>query len=184
MDVAWMRGAAGAVTTAPDEDFRWKDGARAPAGLSAAAVAQRLEEIRERTGALTPEAVVDDARPEGSPLHPAFEWNDRKAAEEYRKEQARHLIRSIVIDARRLDVAAPAPVRAFFVVRPAAEAREEYVPVRVVMLDAALRRQVLERALTELRQFQVKYAALRELTAAIGAVIERFEGEGEDPMSD
>lgn len=41
----------------------------------------RLEDLRRRDGLLQPAAVVEDARDESSPLHPLFEWDDRKAAE-------------------------------------------------------------------------------------------------------
>jgi len=43
---------------------------------------------------LTPRAVVDEARPESSPLHKAFEWDDTVAGEKYRLLQAQDLIRS------------------------------------------------------------------------------------------
>ena len=44
---------------------------------------------------LEPRAVVDEARPESSPLHDHFEWDDIKAGEAHRRQQARLLIRSI-----------------------------------------------------------------------------------------
>jgi len=49
----------------------------------------------KRSGILTPSAVVDEARPEDSPLHAAFEWDDSIAAEKYRLEQARRLLRQV-----------------------------------------------------------------------------------------
>lgn len=48
-------------------------------------------------GRVTPKLVVDTARDKKSPLHPYFEWDDRKAGEVYRLDQARTLIRSVVI---------------------------------------------------------------------------------------
>lgn len=41
--------------------------------------------------------VVESARPEDSPLHGEFEWNDKKAGHEYRLHQARKLIRAVVV---------------------------------------------------------------------------------------
>ena len=46
---------------------------------------------------MTATAVVDAARPSGSQLHRYFEWDDIKAAESWRHEQARHLLRSIEV---------------------------------------------------------------------------------------
>jgi hypothetical protein len=68
------------------------------AGTSAEVVGAELEDIRLRNGGkLKPHDVVDAARYEDSPLHPAFEWDDSKAAEAHRLWQARTLIRSVEI---------------------------------------------------------------------------------------
>lgn len=73
----------------------WRDGVRT-AGIrpeEAVAVFGRLAS----EGGLTTEAVVAEAEPPESPLHPAFEWNDAQAGHLYRLDQARHLIRALVI---------------------------------------------------------------------------------------
>ena len=44
---------------------------------------------------LTASKVVATAKPANNPLHPHFEWCDKKAAEEYRLKQARSLIRVV-----------------------------------------------------------------------------------------
>lgn len=44
---------------------------------------------------LTAEVVVDSARDKESPIHPFFEWNNTKAGEEWRKQQARNMIRAV-----------------------------------------------------------------------------------------
>src|ERR1700680_1931431 len=50
-------------------------------------------------GHLTPKAVVSEARNNRSVLHRHFEWDDAVAAEAFRLDQARTLIRSIrVVD--------------------------------------------------------------------------------------
>lgn len=53
---------------------------------------ERLTDINN--GDLTPDIVLDAARPESSPLHKHFEWDDSVAAEAWRKDQARTLIQS------------------------------------------------------------------------------------------
>jgi hypothetical protein len=63
--------------------------------VDAQVVGEELERIRERDGGLKTETVVDEARPEIAPLHPAFEWDDFAAAEHYRKIQARTMIRKV-----------------------------------------------------------------------------------------
>lgn len=62
----------------------------------AEACLSQLRDVQEQhSGILTPTAVVDAARPVDAPLHPCFEWNDTIAAERFRQEQAKVLIRSV-----------------------------------------------------------------------------------------
>ena len=65
---------------------------------NAEVVFNELEQIREHNeGQLHTSAIVDAARPEESPLHTYFEWNDQKAAERYRENTARRLVRAVII---------------------------------------------------------------------------------------
>lgn len=65
--------------------------------LTEEAIAE-LKALEDRRGRLTAEQVVEAARPDGSALHGCFEWDDSKAAESYRIEQARELIRRVKIE--------------------------------------------------------------------------------------
>ena len=65
-----------------------------------------LEDIMNEAGMLVPTTVLDYARDPASPLHKYFEWDDTEAAEQYRIDQARQLIRSVNIT-----VPAQVPVR-------------------------------------------------------------------------
>lgn len=59
-------------------------------------IGEALERISRATdGRLTPAAVVDAARDQQNPLHVHFEWDDSKAAETYRLDQAQNLTRII-----------------------------------------------------------------------------------------
>lgn len=60
-------------------------------------VGETLAEIEERHGVIDPHTVVDESRPEDAPLHPVFEWCDEIAAEKWRVEQARRVVRSVEI---------------------------------------------------------------------------------------
>ena len=60
---------------------------------------EALKAIAKRDGGfLRPQAVVDAARPEESPLHGAFCWDDTEAARLYRLDQAQRLIRRFTIE--------------------------------------------------------------------------------------
>lgn len=56
---------------------------------------KRIRSLEAPDGTLTAETVLDDARDPQSPLHAHFEWDDSKAAEAFRLDQARKLIRSV-----------------------------------------------------------------------------------------
>lgn len=61
-------------------------------------VEKRLSALAKKAGGLlTAEVVVEDARNPSSPLHAHFDWDNDVAAEKWRLEQARRLIRSVKI---------------------------------------------------------------------------------------
>ncbi|MDO8621541.1 MAG: hypothetical protein Q7R31_04670 [Candidatus Levybacteria bacterium] len=56
-----------------------------------------LDQLAQSRVPLTAPTVVEEAKPEASPLHRYFEWSDPKAAQLHREEQARRILRAIVI---------------------------------------------------------------------------------------
>jgi hypothetical protein len=54
-------------------------------------------EIEQIKGRVTPKTLLERARPNTSPIHELFEWDDSVAAEKHRVEQARRLIASVTI---------------------------------------------------------------------------------------
>lgn len=145
--------------------YQWKQ--QAAISLEAQVAGDCLEALRiHNNGHLTPRAVVDAARPEDSPLHPAFEWSDKKAAEAFREDQARYVLRQITVVIENGDN--PKPVRAFLNVIEGDESH--YTSRAVVLSDADLRKQVLHRAWLELRAFREKYREYEELATVHSAI--------------
>jgi hypothetical protein len=148
--------------------YQWKDNARVR-GVSAQVAGERLHEIRETHGSVTPETVLDDARNPESPLHPAFEWRDEVAAERFRVGQASYMIRSIVVQSSTAD---STPFRVFIHVPSTDEdePRGEYMTRAEIMSDDDLRRATLLRALMasygELRDYEDE----PELQAVVRAI--------------
>lgn len=137
--------------------------------LSAQIVGEYLERLRSKEK-LTPRAVVSAARAKSSPIHNAFEWNDSKAAEKYRLTQARTLIGSVEVVVE-TSAAKPQQVRAFVHVTCRTEDDgAEYVPVQSAMADPAMRKQVLNSALSELVSWKVRYQGLKELARIFEAI--------------
>lgn len=103
-----------------------------------------LSRIAARDGALSPASVVSEARPESAPLHPAFEWRDETAAEEWRRHQARCLIASVQV----IEQPTQEPRLAFVSVQ-ADDGARTYQTASVVASDDDL----LARALADARHY-------------------------------
>lgn len=56
-----------------------------------------IERIKRIYGAITAENIVSEAQKPDCILHALFEWDDTKAAEQFRLQQARNLINNIVV---------------------------------------------------------------------------------------
>ena len=139
--------------------FKFRDTYRAPAGVTAEVAAKEMDRVRQEAGALTPKSLVDAARPKDAPLHPAFEWSDKKAAEAYRQHQASTLIRAVV----RIETDAAPEHREFVLVKAeAVEARPSYVPATEVVQRVDLYADAVSRLTREVASAQ---RAVRELEA-------------------
>lgn len=117
-------------------------------------------------GGLTPEIVVDAARPEEHPLHSRFEWDDSIAAEKWRREQASELIRSVKItyaNARGIEKS----VRAYVAVRGDTYGSTGYVPTEEALSDPFTRALLLREFEREWKTFKAKYDCLAEFASVI-----------------
>lgn len=118
----------------------------------------------ERGGEVTPNDLVDAARPDDHPLHRHFEWDDSAAADAYRLSQARAIIRCVSVE--RADDEA-GHVQAF--VSVSGDLQRSYRPMEAVLLSKDLRSRVLESAQRDLDAFKKRY---RELTDVVEVVAE------------
>lgn len=103
-------------------------------------VREELLRLQTEEGSLRPDDVVYAARDPDSILHTLFEWDDTLAAEKYRKNQARRLIRDVYVEhvvGQRI-----IPTRAF-VHNETAGREPEYQSIQVVKDDRDKVRQTL-----------------------------------------
>ena len=107
-------------------------------------------------GRLTPSAVVEAARDAKSPLNRHFEWDDAKAAQSYRLDQAREIIRVI-----RVDDGSKEPARAFLSVKD--DAGVSYRTAEEVSGSIDLQLAVLKQAERDLDAFTRRYNDLRDI---------------------
>jgi hypothetical protein len=125
---------------------------------------------------VTPETVLDAARAKSSPIHTYFEWNNSKAAEQYRLEQARRMIRSISIQWVEPVKGKAVTTRAFQVIR-GGQGGPGYVPIQVIQSDEEMMAELVERAQGEARSWHQRYQKLREV-ASLAPLFEAIEKAG------
>lgn len=149
--------------------YQWRDGYQPQSSDLTPQVAQRaLEALRKKLGLITPERVLEAARPERAVLHAAFEWDDSVAAERYRLAQAGYLIRAVVCIPDNTDL----PSTRNFVYVTDDQGDRGYTDVFTAMGDSELQDQVLEHAWAELKAWQRKYKELEQFAAVFDAIEE------------
>lgn len=146
--------------------YQWKSGSCIKGD------AQKSGELFEQLSAteegLTARTLLDANKPEEAPLHNDYEWNDTKAAEEWRLHQSRHFINSIAIIIAMPDKEEPELVRAFHIVSEA----HKYEPISAIVNEPNKYEILLNNALSELEAFKRKYNTLKELLPVFNAINE------------
>jgi hypothetical protein len=140
--------------------YKWVDGSRMSGDVE---IAAKVCEGLDKQGRLNAKELVEASRDENAPLHDMFEWDDAIAAEKYREEQAKKIIRSIelVIEDK------PVNYRAFSSIGPKA-----YTSTQTALSKDATRRILLNSAKAELQAFKRKYSTLKELSDVFSAIDE------------
>ena len=139
--------------------YGWRAGTRF--GGDAQKVGESIAKLQQgQNEPLQPSVIVEAARDKKSPLHPHFEWDDSVAAEAYRQDQARDLVRSLTIDISKSNLE-KRPVRAFLNVETGGD--RGYVSTVTAMSSRELRKQIIEKAWNELEAWRLRHAELTEL---------------------
>lgn len=129
-----------------------------------------LEKLADRNGGeLSAEVVVSEARKSRSPLHDAFEWNDARAAEEFRLEQARRLIRTCFVVVRD-EVEPDKSVR----VRAFEHVDGSYRRIEDVMQNASWRKELMNRLAHEVSLLRARYQNISSLQSVYQPVDEKL----------
>jgi hypothetical protein len=150
--------------------------------VDATVVGRVLEQIETEHGACSPRLYVDYARPVDSPTHATLEWDNDRAAEEYRVVQARRVISNlrIVVEDR------PQQVPAFVAVAHVPNmSGGGYVTTLRAMSDETLRAQVLRDTMRQLLGLRRRAEALSEFKAVWDAVDEvAAQVDGDSPSEE
>lgn len=146
-------------------EYSWSGPSRA---VPAEKVADHIKKLEKKYGEVTREVFLDSARSEKSAMHCLFEWDDAKAAEKYRLQQAQVIITSIRVTVHSEDKP-PIITRAFVQDR---EVSSGYVNITKALSEEDKRERILEEARKEALWFKSKYEHLEELAAVIETIDE------------
>jgi hypothetical protein len=143
---------------------------KAAGKADAQTIGESLAEIAAKGGdKLKPEAVVFEARRKSHPLHRHFEWDDEVAAESYRVDQARNLIRIVrVID----EDAHEGTSRAF--VSISTKTGTAYHTIEKVKSSADLQLAVMQQADRDLEAFQRRYRELVDICTVVASARDKL----------
>ena len=144
---------------------------------------EELEGLAQaKGGKLLIDDVVEQAKPPRSALHKHFNWDNRKAAHEYRRQQARALLARI-----RITVLNPEPttVRAFVSLAEDRRSRSGYTLIGDVLADELKRKVLLDDILKRVAYWreQSRLYASAELNEAI-AGLERAAQSAVQPSTE
>lgn len=127
-----------------------------------------LMELKNSEQGLNPDTLLEASRPEDAPLHNEFEWDDNVAAEKFRKEQARYIIRHLVIIHEDTDGAEEIVKDRAFVFT--GEKKTGYVPLGEALSNETWKANLLKAAYKDMEYFTAKYHRLTELSNVIEAM--------------
>lgn len=156
------------------ESVVWRQGVRTK-GIDPVQAHKAIEEVRDRDGCVTDDSVVDAARPQESPIHNWFEWDDSSAAIEYRRQQARNLIGALEV---RYEESDKTPVRVYQVQKKSTNKSNErtaYSTTEEVLSDPECRDRLIADAIRDAMAFRRKFRMLHELDQVMQSIDKAIE---------
>jgi hypothetical protein len=130
-------------------------------GLPAEDAAKEFKRIEQVFGALTPENIVKAAEPQDSLLHKLFEWNNQKAADLYRLQQARTIINNVEVKV--ISDGEPRTVPVFEIITQ----KDSNVYKSITEFDESDLQQIRKNAVRELNYWKNKLSFYKEFSGMI-----------------
>lgn len=124
---------------------------------------------KHKGGVLLVDDVLDAAKDPKCVLHKHFQWDDTKAAESYRKMQARQLIQKCTVT---IEKAPDVPIRAFVSLNVDKYAGGGYRMTADVLSDDDLKAELLHDMMLTLTKWKKQINLLDKETAAIISTLE------------
>lgn len=149
-------------------DYAWKIASLAK-GIPVEDAVKELDRIKSIYGTLTPENVLDASRLETAVLYKLFNWDDAKAAEHYRLQQARTILNNIQVKV--ISDGQPKQISVYEVIRD--KSAQEYKSIQSMTInDISFIKQRTRQELTILKDKLSVYKELSDVTTALSVAIE------------
>lgn len=143
------------------KQYSWGSGVQYK--VPAEVVGNTLEDIEKNAGAVTKELFLDASRPDSSPTHSLFDWDDKSAAEKYRLVQSGRIINNLVVTIKKSKNDDPIATKAVVNVSVKDKEKATFVSTIKAMSDEGQRNNVLRRALHEMQAYEDRYRSFKEL---------------------
>ncbi len=135
--------------------------------------AGEITSLLESKGMLTAKNLVDISRPEDAELHDYFEWRDDVAAEKYREEQSRYLIRAIVVIESDDDCEEESePVKVYYNIE---EQDENYYSIDTIVKSEDKAEKLYQMAISDLKKFEKRYQVIADRLQPVFSAINGLE---------
>lgn len=160
--------AAKKKTKTLNAEYRFRPGARIPAGIDKDVAISYIRDFTSRN--MSPEEVYQEITADPAhPLYSWYDWDSENALHEYHIIQTRQMLRSVQVI---ILPGEPTEVHISLAtsVSEKGTGRRVYTDTISAMQDPVYREQLLQEALAELRRFQQKYKALTELAGLLGVI--------------
>lgn len=132
------------------------EGAKLP--VKAETVGNFLTKLSEKEEEITPKKLVDIARNPKCPIHKCFEWNDTKAAEKYRLDQARNILSCVKI--KFITNGKPLTTRAFVNIK--SKKGQFYTSIKIAAKNKNYMEYLYDEGKKELFRIKKKYATIKK----------------------
>lgn len=146
----------------------WKPGFSSLHKADAQLVADEIASIGDSA---TPEQILDKARNPNTELHKCFEWDNEKAADAYRLQQARQVVCHLVI--KETVAENRPPIRFFF----KTESGGGYQPTQIILQDQDKHQELVASVMRDLIAIRNKYKNLAEFDSVFSAIDELALGK-------
>jgi acetolactate synthase regulatory subunit len=133
-------------------------------------VIEEILKVQKQKG-LTAESLLDEARKKSSKLHKFFEWDNDKAGDKWRLQQARVLINEVQIIVENKTRYAFENVSISVQNKGCEEEYvREYFPLADIMTDEQKRKQLIARALIEVNYWKERHSELTEFNDVFSSI--------------